>query len=140
MRFPHGSRKSSPRPGRISTPASSRARRTASLSSTTSPRWRSLVGRLRAALAEREELVAHVDEGHPRRPAAQLELEDPAVERRGLVDVADLERDVVHPDQAWAPAGIAGSVGRDTTTAPRTYSAVFEDLMKTLPPPRGRAD
>ena len=39
-KLPHGSWKSSPRPGSDSTPAASSARRAASLSSTTNPKWR----------------------------------------------------------------------------------------------------
>jgi heme exporter protein A len=49
-------------------------------------------------LREREELVAHVEEGHPVRAAAQLALEDPAVELDRLVHVAHLERHVVDAD------------------------------------------
>src|SRR3712207_7043659 len=40
------------------------------------------VRRLRPALAERQELVAHVDEGGPPGPAAQLEGEEPPVDRK----------------------------------------------------------
>ena len=58
-----------------------------------------LVGRLRAPLRERDELVAHVDERHPVRAAAQRELEQLTVERERLVDVADLERDVIDPHE-----------------------------------------
>src|SRR3712207_9409789 len=57
------------------------------------------VRRLRPALAERQELVAHVDEGGPPGPAAQLEGEEPPVERERLVDVPDLQRHVVDADQ-----------------------------------------
>jgi hypothetical protein len=39
------------------------------------PEVAAVVGRLAAAFGEREELVAHVDERHPARPAAQLEGE-----------------------------------------------------------------
>lgn len=59
-----------------------------------------VVGRLTAALLERQELVAQVDEGRILVPAAQGELEQPAVERQRFVDVADLERHVVEPDGA----------------------------------------
>ena len=58
-----------------------------------------VVGRLRPPLGERQELVAHVEERHPRDPAAELELEDRAVELERRVEVADLERDVVDPEQ-----------------------------------------
>ena len=53
-----------------------------------------------AALREREELVAHVEEGHPRHPPAQLEGEQPPVEVERGVEIADLERHVVDADQA----------------------------------------
>ena len=59
-----------------------------------------VVGRLPASLADREELVAQVDERHPRHAPAQLEVEEPRVELQRLVEVADLERDVVDPDQS----------------------------------------
>ncbi len=71
--------------------------------------------RVRVA-GERDELVAHVDERHLRADAtAQLELEEAAVPRERLVDVADLERDVVDPDEARhtadaTPAGTASPV------------------------------
>ena len=73
-----------------------------------------LVGWLRAPAREREELVAHVDERHPVRAAAQRELEQLAVERERLVDVADLERDVVDPNKPsiWH----AGHCSRPSTT------------------------
>ena len=51
-------------------------------------------------LGEHEELVAHVEEGHVRHPAAQLELEQPAVEGERLLEVGDLEHHVVDADQA----------------------------------------
>src|SRR5919197_2359430 len=57
------------------------------------------VGRLRAAGGERDELVAHVDEGHPAGAPAQLELEDAPVELERLLDIAHLERDVVQADE-----------------------------------------
>ena len=83
-----------------------------------------LVGRLPAALGEREELVAHVDERHARCPAAQLEVEEPAVEGERLLDVAHLERDVVHAHRAWARAH-PGSVGRDTPKAREPLATRF---------------
>src|SRR6516164_9564307 len=58
------------------------------------------VGAVGSTLHQREELVAHVDERRSRRAAAQGELEDSAVERERLVNVADLERDVVDADEA----------------------------------------
>ena len=59
-----------------------------------------VVGSLAAALGQRQELVAHVDERHPPGAAAQREVEQAAVELERLLDVADLERDVVDADQA----------------------------------------
>ena len=60
------------------------------------------VGLLGAAGRERDELVAHVDEGHATSAAAQREVEDPSVELERLVDVGDLHRYVVHTDQSGA--------------------------------------
>ena len=58
------------------------------------------VRRLRAPACERDELVAHVDERHRAPdPAAQLELEEPAVPRECLVEVAHFERNVVDADE-----------------------------------------
>ena len=56
------------------------------------------VGRAGLAVREGEELVAHVEEGHAGHAAAQLELEDAAVELDRFVHVADDERDVVDAD------------------------------------------
>ena len=55
---------------------------------------------LAAAFSEREELVAQVDERHVLALPAQLEIEQPAVERQRFLDVADLEGDVVETDGA----------------------------------------
>ena len=60
------------------------------------------VGLLGAAGRERDELVAHVDEGHASTAAPQREVEDPSVELERLVDVGDLHRDVVDTDQSGA--------------------------------------
>lgn len=60
------------------------------------------VGLLGAAGRQRDELVAHVDEGHAPPPAAQREVEDLSVELERLVDVGDLHRYVVHTDQSGA--------------------------------------
>jgi len=59
-----------------------------------------VVRALPPAGGDRDELVAQVDEGHPRYAAAQLEREQPSVEGKRLVDVADLERDVVDPHES----------------------------------------
>ena len=56
---------------------------------------------------ERDELVAHVDERHlAADPAAQIELEEAPVPGEGLLEVADLERDVVDPDEPRHPATV----------------------------------
>ena len=67
------------------------------------------VRRLRSALRERDELVAHVDERHPRQTTAQLELEDPAVEVERVVDALDLERDMVDPDRTRHSASVVAA-------------------------------
>jgi heme exporter protein A len=54
-----------------------------------------VVGLLRPALAQHEELVAHVDEGHARHAAAQLDVEQATVELECAVEVTHLEHDVV---------------------------------------------
>ena len=68
-----------------------------------------IVRRLRAPLRERQELVAHVEERHPGDPPAELELEDRAVEAQRLVEVADLERHVVDPEQSRTLAHVKRS-------------------------------
>ena len=98
-RLPHGSRKWSPRPGSTSTPASWSACRTRAAVIHHEPEVAVPVRRAGLALRERQELVAHVEEGHARHAAAQLELEDAAVEVDRLVHVADRQRDVVDADQ-----------------------------------------
>ena len=59
-----------------------------------------VVGRLGAALLKRKELIAQIDEGRGLAPAAQLEVEQAAVECERLIDVADLERDMVETEGA----------------------------------------
>src|SRR5262249_4806060 len=61
------------------------------------------VGRLGAALLQREKLVAQIDERRGLALSAQLELEQTAVEGQRLLDVADLERDMVETDGARFP-------------------------------------
>jgi len=63
----------------------------------------------------RDELVAHVNECHRRAgAAAQLELEETSVPRQGFLDVTDLERDVVDPNEAhgWPAYSITERRGR----------------------------
>src|SRR6266540_1135598 len=59
-----------------------------------------VVGRLGAALLQRKELVAQIDERRGLALAAQLELEQAAVEGQRLLDIADLERDMVETQGA----------------------------------------
>src|SRR5215204_1441360 len=61
-----------------------------------------LVARLLSSLREGYELVPGVDERHAGAAPAQLHLEEVPVELEGLLDVADLEGDVVEPDQSCA--------------------------------------
>src|SRR5262245_9500350 len=59
-----------------------------------------VVGGLGAALLQRQELIAQIDEGRGLALAAQLELEQAAVKGQRLLDVADLEGDMVETDGA----------------------------------------
>jgi len=64
---------------------------------------------------EGQELVAQVDEGHVLAFPAQLEREQPPVERQRFVDVADFERDVIETDGrglSWLPAWGSSRVER----------------------------
>ena len=62
------------------------------------------VGRLGASLHEREELIAHVDEGRLcARAPAKLHVKETLVPSQSLVDVGDLERHVVDSDQSCHP-------------------------------------
>src|SRR6185312_4240909 len=62
------------------------------------PEVSALVGRLGPTLLQREKLVAEVDESRSFARAAQLEIEETAIECERLADIADLEGDVVHSD------------------------------------------
>src|SRR5215813_15085465 len=59
-----------------------------------------VVGGLGAALLQREELIAQIDERRGLALAAQFELEQAAIERQRLLDIADLEGDMVETDGA----------------------------------------
>jgi hypothetical protein len=65
-----------------------------------------VVGRLGAGLGDRQELVAHVDEGHPRHPSADGEREQPAVEVGGAA-----------PDLRSAASAAAPGTYHDTKLA-----------------------
>ena len=60
----------------------------------------------RLHFAQRQELVAHVDERLALAASAQREAEDLAVEGERLLDVADFERDVIDADEAGKGEGI----------------------------------
>src|SRR5262249_39654498 len=61
-----------------------------------------LIRCLTAAARERDELVAHVDEGHAPAPTAHLEWpKDRLPEAQRLVEISDLERDVIDSHQLW---------------------------------------
>ena len=63
-----------------------------------------IVGWLGAALLQREELVAQIDEGRSLALAAKLEVEQATVESQSLFDVTDLESDMVETNGAGGPA------------------------------------
>src|SRR5215471_2587502 len=60
----------------------------------------SVVGGLPASPLQGDELIPKVDERGILALAAQLEVEQPSVERERFVDVTDFERDVVYADGA----------------------------------------
>jgi hypothetical protein len=62
------------------------------------PEVASLVRRLSASFGQREKLVPHVQEGHPRHTTAEPEVEETSVERQSLLEIPDLEGDVVDAD------------------------------------------
>jgi hypothetical protein len=59
-----------------------------------------IVGRRGAALLQRDELIAEVDEGRRLAAAAQAEDEQTPVEGERFVDIADDERDMIEPDRS----------------------------------------
>ena len=63
------------------------------------PKMARRVGAARTAVTERQELVAHIEERHPGLALDAPQLENRAIERDRLLEIADLERDVVDPDQ-----------------------------------------
>ncbi|WP_271204368.1 hypothetical protein [Methylopila jiangsuensis] len=78
--------------------------------------------RLRAAAAERQKLVDHVDERHRGAAvaasiaAAELLPDDGFVEAQGFIDVPDLEGGVVQADQPWLPRAHQIQASVDTGT------------------------
>jgi len=81
------------------------------------------VGRAGRAGEEREELVAHREEGDLALALDAREGEDRAVEGERGVDVADLEGDVVDADEARAGRGGIGRGGHATDGPPGRSSA-----------------
>ena len=96
--FPQGSRKSSPGP--VEDAGAEVLDRCAHLGPVVDHQSEvaGRIGFLGASLAEVDELVADVDEGHPWMAAAQGEVENRAIEGQCLVDAADLQGDVVDAD------------------------------------------
>ena len=86
-----------------------------------------LVRRLGSPCRERDELIAHVDEGHRgASPAAQLELEEASIPGKRLLDVADFERNVIDPDERFAhPASRAMRHGTEPTLKEAIQSYVL---------------
>ena len=70
-----------------------------------------LVGRLGTSFAEREELISQVDEGHAGLAVDRAQFEYFAVELERRLEVVDLERDVVDPDEVRA----VGAHGADVS-------------------------
>ena len=62
-----------------------------------------VVGSLRAALLERNELVAKIDKGSSSALASKLEVEQAAVESQSGFDVTDLQRDMIEPYNTCFP-------------------------------------
>src|SRR5262245_17142902 len=86
------------------------------------------VRRLRPPPGKGDELIAHVHEGHRvAHPAAQLEVEDLPVPLECLVDVADLERHVVDPDEPGHVATLAAT----TSAGVKRYSRYAYRLTRT---------
>src|SRR5437763_8422520 len=88
------------------------------------------VRRLRPPFRKRDELVADVDERHPRRATAQLEVEDPAVELQCVVDALDLGRDVIDADEARHLASVASRRGLGGWLNPAVaITGVYETVL-----------
>ena len=106
MRLPHGSRKFRPRPGQ-DLDALLLERHAHGLTVVNHETEMTLViDGLPPARAQREELIAEIQEDH-RRPdaASHLALDQAHVPGEGFVDVSDLECNVVDPDRSRAHHG-----------------------------------
>lgn len=60
-----------------------------------------VIRRLGTSRLQRDELIAKIDEGHCLALAAQLKVEDTAIERQRFLDIADFQRYVIEADGAW---------------------------------------
>src|SRR4029078_4236774 len=93
--------------------------------------------RLRPALRDGQELVAHVDERHAADAAAQVEAEQPAVEVERRVEVGDLEGGVVDPDQTRLAVHRAtysmtcSAFGSDDTTSAPSSVTITRSSIRT---------
>ena len=101
MKLPHGSRKSLPLPEELDARLARRGQRGLPVVDDEAE-MPVVVPLLRTPLCQREELVAHADEGHAGDARLHLDVEDAPVELERLVEVADLESDVIDPDQPGA--------------------------------------
>jgi catechol 2,3-dioxygenase-like lactoylglutathione lyase family enzyme len=99
------------------------------------------VGRLRPSLRQGDELVTDVDERHAPPAAAELQLEDAAVEVERLVDAADLERDVVDSEQTRHSASVASRVraGRRWLNLTVPIMRVYETVLYAVDVPAAAA-
>jgi len=59
-----------------------------------------VISGLFASRLQRDELVAKIDEGHRLALAAQLKIEDAAIECQRFLDIADFQRYMVETDGA----------------------------------------
>jgi Ca2+-binding RTX toxin-like protein len=99
-----------------------------------------VVRRLPAPLRERDELVAEVDEGRPARPATERQLEDPAVELKCLVDVADFERNVIDPDGSRSHLPTVNRPGIVLERVMRRFAWLFAVVVVLAATPQAAAD
>lgn len=98
MRLPHGSRKSRNGPGSGSIAGVSQRFADSVLIIDHKAKMAVIVGWLGAALLQREELVAQIDEGRCLALAAKLEVEQATIEGQSLFDVTNFDSDMVETD------------------------------------------
>jgi hypothetical protein len=99
-----------------------------------------LVLMLAVGLGQRNELIAQVDEGLAPVLGSQLEVEDPALEGQRLLDVAHLERDMVHAHQFRAMLLGTGMSRHATISLPaeRLCGIASGLMLELVSPPLGR--